>query len=129
MCRWVSTKPGMTIMSVASITSTSPFARPGPTATIWSPSMRTSPFGKSPTVGIEASMVPPRISFPRRHDAEVGSGRVEGWQVGCLRWPAPDHQSPGSPVVPLHELLDVSDLEQDDPDQDQNADDHRTVVR
>ena len=62
MCRWLSTKPGMTIMPDASITSASAATRPGPTSTISSPSMRTSAVVKSPTFGSRLSTVPPRIS-------------------------------------------------------------------
>ncbi len=62
MWRWLSTKPGMTIMPSASITSTSPLDRSGPTARIFSPSISTSPDGRSPTAGSMLSTVPPRIS-------------------------------------------------------------------
>jgi hypothetical protein len=63
MCRWLSTNPGMTIMPEASITSTSPFARLGPTATIRSPSIRTSASANSPTLGSRLRTVPPRMSI------------------------------------------------------------------
>jgi hypothetical protein len=52
----------MTIMPAASITSTSPFDRSGPTATILSPSISTSPLGRSPSRGSMLSTIPPRIS-------------------------------------------------------------------
>ncbi len=73
MCRWVSTKPGMTIMPVASITSASPFDRSGPTATIWSPSISTSPDGEVPERGSRLSTVPPRITV-----LPVGATRKSG---------------------------------------------------
>ena len=63
MCRWLSMKPGITIMPDASITSASPFCRPGPTATISPCSMRTSAVVKSPTFGSRLSTVPPWISI------------------------------------------------------------------
>ena len=73
MWRWESTKPGITIMPDASITSASPFCRPGPTATISPCSIRTSAVAKSPTFGSRLSTVPPRISI-----RPVGTTRKSG---------------------------------------------------
>src|SRR5437588_4575909 len=61
--RCVSTRPGSTRQSVASITSASPTSRLGATATIAPSSMRTSPLGKkSPTAGSTVITVPPWTS-------------------------------------------------------------------
>jgi hypothetical protein len=57
--RWVSTKPGMTIIPLASTTSASASIR-GATWAIVSPSMRTSPVGRSPRSGSTVRTVPPR---------------------------------------------------------------------
>src|SRR5262245_33212017 len=60
MCRWVSTKPGITTVLVASTTSASPASRFGPTAAIFEPSMRTSAWVKLPIAGSIERTVPPR---------------------------------------------------------------------
>ncbi len=73
MCRWLSMKPGITIMPDASITSASPFCRPGPTATISPCWTRTSAVAKSPTFGSRLITVPPRISI-----RPVGTTRKSG---------------------------------------------------
>ncbi len=73
MCRCESMKPGITIMPDASITSASPFCRPGAIATISPCSIRTSAVVKSPTSGSRLSTVPPRISV-----LPVGTTRKSG---------------------------------------------------
>ena len=61
MWRWESTNPGITIIPEASIVSTWPLARPGPTARMVSPSIITSPEVKSPSAGSRLRTVPPWI--------------------------------------------------------------------
>ena len=61
MWRWVSTNPGITIMPVASITSASVAVRSRPTSTMRSPSISTSPRGRSPIAGSMLSTRPPLI--------------------------------------------------------------------
>ena len=60
VCRWVSTNPGITMQSVASITSASALMF-GSTETILSSSTSTSPV-RSPIWGSMLTTVPPRIS-------------------------------------------------------------------
>ena len=129
MWRWESMKPGMTIMPDASITSASAVRRPGPTATISPCSMRTSAVVEVADVRVEAEHgAAPDQRPSRRHHAEVGTRRVEVGDHGRGRRSAPDHPAPGSLVVPLHELLDVAGLEQDDPEEHQDARDHHAVL-
>src|SRR4029079_7061096 len=62
VCRCVSTKPGITIMSVASTISASSTERPRPTSTIAPSSARTSPFATSPTSGSIETTKPLRMN-------------------------------------------------------------------
>src|SRR5690606_41667553 len=75
VCRWVSTKPGITMNPVASMTSASALIS-GWTAAIRSSSMSTSPVFRSPTCGSIDSTMPPRMSFrllmARPFDVEPG---------------------------------------------------------
>ena len=73
MWRWESTKPGITIMPEASITSASAATSPGPTWAISPRSMSTSAVVKSPTSGSRLSTVPPRITI-----RSVGTTRKSG---------------------------------------------------
>jgi hypothetical protein len=86
--------------------------------------------GEVADAGIEAEHGPtPDQLAIGGHDAEVRSRRVERRDLGLLRGPAADHEAPGPLVVSFHQLLEVACLEEDDPDQDQDADDHRPVLR
>ena len=87
MCRWLSTKPGMTIMPDASITSASAAVQAGADVDDLVPvrSGRPPP-AKSPTSGSRLSTVPPWISVrARRHHPEVETRGVEVGDVGRLR--------------------------------------------
>ncbi len=59
LCRWLSTNPGMTIRSVASITSASGASIRAATSTITPSSISTSPWTRSGTAGSMVSTVPP----------------------------------------------------------------------
>ncbi|HEY3688091.1 MAG TPA: hypothetical protein VGL93_33950 [Streptosporangiaceae bacterium] len=60
VCRWVSTKPGSTILPVASTISASAASRAAATAAMRPSSMSTSPYGRSPTAGSMLTTMPPR---------------------------------------------------------------------
>ena len=61
VCRWVSTKPGMTMSRSASITCAPSADRFGPTSAIVSPSTRMSARGSSPSESSWVSTVAPRM--------------------------------------------------------------------
>ena len=62
VCMWALTKPGMTMVPLASTTWASSAWMCGAMAAMRSPSISTSPWGKSPIVGSIDTMVPPRMS-------------------------------------------------------------------
>jgi hypothetical protein len=121
--------PGMTIMPDASITSASPFCRPGSDRDDLAVFDQTSALVKSPTSGSRLSTVPPADQRPaRRHHTEVGPRGVEVGDVGRRRHAAPDRPASRSLVVALHELLEIAGLEQQDAEEHQNAGDHQAVL-
>src|SRR5262245_52049279 len=65
MCRWVSTKPGITIVLEASITSALGALMFGRTAETLPPSTKTSAASKSPTARSRLSTQPPLIRIGR----------------------------------------------------------------
>src|SRR5580704_12195449 len=58
-CRWQSTRPGTMMVSAASITCASAALISGAIAEIFVPSIRRSPFTRSPTLASMLTMVPP----------------------------------------------------------------------
>ena len=109
MWRWASTNPGITIMSVASITRSDwPASRAGPICFISSPLIRTSAWTKSPTAG-SMLITHPFCSNRRRSAASLASDTSAGmtdfpeWAAlsrfnGCdvIRCPpAPGRSTPG----------------------------------
>ena len=64
---------------------------------------------------------------PCRHDREIVSLDVEVGDDHTLGDPAADSESTRSTEVALDQLLEITDLEEDDPHQDQEPDDHRAV--
>ena len=80
MWRWVSTKPGITIMREASITSALGALMLGRTAEILPPSISTSACSKSPTARSSVSTQPPLIRIAR-------PGVVA--PPAAARWPSP----------------------------------------
>src|SRR5262245_39262239 len=74
MWRWVSTKPGATIMREASITSALGALILGRTAEILPPSTSTSACSKSPTARSRVSTQPPLIRIARPEEAVASLG-------------------------------------------------------
>ena len=64
----------------------------------------------------------------RRRHGEVDARRVHLGDLGHLGWAAPHDPAAGPLVVPLRELLEVAQLEQDDPEQHQDAGDDQAVL-
>ena len=129
MCRWVSTKPGMTIMPDASIDLGVRGLHAG--ADLDDPvAVDQDVRGREVTdVGVEAEHGAAADQHPSRgHDAEVDARGIQVGDLDRRRRAASDHQAPGSLVVPFHELLDVAHLEQDDPQQHQDPGDHQAVL-
>ena len=79
--------------------------------------MSTSPSAKSPTSRSRLSTVPPLISFlPVGTTLKSVPAGYRSGSAASSGGSAPDDDAAGPPVVPLDQLLDVPDLEQDDPD-------------
>jgi hypothetical protein len=108
MWRWVSTKPGMTIIPEASITSASVHARFGPTCDDLVALDQDVAPGEVADLWIHAETVPPLISCGRWGPPRKSMPRVEGSGIDRLGRPGPEDEASGPLVVPLDQLLEVS---------------------
>ena len=110
------------------MTSAPSASRPQPTATIRSLIDQHVADAEIADLGIEAEDDP--VADQRaggRNHREVDPVGVERGEGGTLGDAAALNEAPGPAEVALAQLLEIAHLEQDDPHQHQQADDHRAV--